>query len=155
MAVRDYCRCDVRTVKGKMTLREAAQRMADEGVGCLVVVKGEHARGVVTDRDIAMHVLREGLDPDTTPLSALIDSEPPATVHANTRFDLASLLMRRRGVRRLVVVEDREVVSGVITLDDMVQVIARELADVSSVLAAQSPRNAAAQLVVEAGPEGA
>jgi CBS domain-containing protein len=155
MAVRDYCRCDVRTVKGKLTLREAAQRMADEGVGCLVIVRGERALGVITDRDIAMHVLREGLDPDTTLLTSLIDSEPPATVHANTRFDLASLIMRRRGVRRLVVVEDADVISGVITLDDMVQVIARELSDVAGVLAAQSPSNPAAQLVVEAGPEGA
>jgi CBS domain-containing protein len=143
MAVRDYCRCDVRTVKGTITLREAAQRMADDGVGCLVVVKGDHARGVVTDRDIAMHVLREGLDPDATPVSALLDAEPPAIVHGKTRFDLAALMMRRRGVRRLVVVEDGEVIAGVITLDDMVQVIARELADVASVLAAQAPPAAA------------
>lgn len=143
MPVRDYCRSDVRTVKGKTTLREAAQRMADEGVGCLIVVKGDRAVGVVTDRDIAMHVLREGHDPATTALSTLLDAEPPAIVHGKTRFDLAALTMRRRGVRRLVVVEDGEAISGVLTLDDMVQVIARELADVASVLAAQAPRAAA------------
>jgi CBS domain-containing protein len=149
MPVRDYCQCDVRTVKGKTTIREAAQRMADDGVGALVVLKGQKARGIVTDRDIALRVLREGLDPDTTPVSELLDAEPPAIVHGKTNLDLAVLLMRRRGVRRLVVVEENDEVAGIITMDDLVQVISRELADVASVMAAQAPRPGGAKAVVE------
>jgi CBS domain-containing protein len=94
---------------------------------------------VVTDREIALRVIRDGLDPDTTSVSALFGKESPAIVHDQSMLRTAMALMRRRGVRRLVVLDDHEHVVGVLAMDDLVRLLARELSDAATVLDAQRP----------------
>jgi CBS domain-containing protein len=138
MPIGDYCQRDVRTIAVDATLRSAAQQMADQGVGCLVAVAGRSVRGILTDRDLALRVIREGLDPDQSHVSDALTHDP-LTVHAHSPLRVVTSLMRRRSVRRLPVVDDREELVGVIALDDLLPVIARELVGISEVVAAQSP----------------
>jgi CBS domain-containing protein len=153
MPIGDYCQRDVRTIAVDATLRSAAQRMADEGVGCLVAVAGRSVRGILTDRDIALRVVREGLDPDQANVATALTHDP-LTVHASSPLRVVSGLMRRRSVRRLPVVDDREELVGVIALDDLLPVIARELVGISEVVGAQSPHAQAARGAgPDAGPE--
>jgi len=138
MPISDYCRRDVKTIAVDATLRSAAQLMADAGVGCLVAVAGRSVRGMLTDRDLALRVVREGLDPDAANVAAALTHDP-LTVHARSPLRVATGLMRRRAVRRLPVVDEREELVGMIALDDLLPVIARELVGLSAVAAAQSP----------------
>jgi len=138
MPVSDYCRRDVRTIAVDATLRSAAQQMADEGIGCLVAVAGRSVRGILTDRDLALRVIREGLDPDKANVASALTHDP-VTIHAGTPLRVAMGLMRRRAVRRLPVVDEREELIGVITLDDLLPVIAQELVGLGAIATAQSP----------------
>ena len=138
MPISDYCQRDVHTIAVDATLRTAAQRMADEGVGCLVAVAGKSVRGILTDRDLALRVIREDLDPDQTNVAAVLTHDP-LTIHTRTPLRVATGLMRRRAVRRLPVVDEREELVGMIALDDLLPVIAQELVGLGAVAASQSP----------------
>ncbi len=139
MPVGDYCRQPVQTVHPDEPLRAAARRMRDEGVGALVVVhEDRRVAGVLTDRDLALQVLREGRDPDATPVRALVAREP-VVVHADAPLALVAGMMRRRGVRRLPVVDRSERLVGVIAADDVLRLLARELGGLAEAVAAQAP----------------
>ncbi|MEU4422904.1 CBS domain-containing protein [Actinoplanes sp. NPDC024001] len=99
-------------------LDEAAQAMRDRGIGDVVVTRGPTMAGIVTDRDIVVRAVAEGLSTSATTLGAiasreLIMIEQSATVEESVQA------MRDRGVRRLLVCDaDRKVV-GIISLSDV------------------------------------
>ena len=51
------------TVSASASVRSAAERMRDAGVGALSVTDGARARGFITDRDLVVQVMAEGRDP--------------------------------------------------------------------------------------------
>jgi CBS domain-containing protein len=138
MPIGDYCQRDVRTIAAGEMLREAAKRMAEEGVGSLVVLQGRHPRGVLTDRDIALRVLRAGADPDTTTALEAVGGDP-IVVHDTSPLRAASAVMRRTALRRLPVVDAEGELVGVIALDDLLRLVAKEVSGVADVVAAQAP----------------
>jgi CBS domain-containing protein len=139
MAIEDYCRREVATIDIEASCQNAAQRMADENVGCLVVMEEEErVRAVVTDRDLALRVSREGLDPAATPLSRIVDRDV-IVVHAKRPVRVALILMRKYAVRRLPVLGDRAELVGLFTWDDAVRLIASELAEAAATIATQTP----------------
>ena len=99
-------------------LDEAAQVMRDRGIGDVVVTHGSTMVGLVTDRDIVVRAIAEGLPPKTTPLGA-ITSHELIMVEQSASVDEAVHAMRDRGVRRLLVCDaDRKVV-GILSLSDI------------------------------------
>lgn len=137
MPVANYCRRDVQTVSPRETLRDAARRMHEQGVGCLVVTHEGRAQGVITDRDLALQTLRDGLDPDRVVVRELIGRDP-AVIHGNMPLGVVSKMMRRLCVRRLPVVDDDERVVGVITADDLLRLLSREVSMLGEAVAAQA-----------------
>lgn len=137
MAIAAYCRRDVATIDLGATVREAAEQMASANVGYVVVQDERRVRGIVTDRDLALRTAREGIDPATR----LADFVEPdlVVVHEDRPTRLALLLMRKHAVRRLPVLDDRAQLVGVVEWDDLVALVARELADVAATLASQRP----------------
>lgn len=96
---------------------EAARRMRDFDVGVVVVTDGAKACGLVTDRDIAVRAVAEGLDAATTPLSAVCTKDL-ALLSPEDDVDRAIELMRERAIRRApVVIEERLV--GIVSLGDL------------------------------------
>ena len=138
MPIGDYCRAPVQRASPSESLRVVAQRMDREGVGSIVIVDGERVSGVVTDRDVALAVLERGQDPDATPVCALIDHRP-VVAHAASPLRVAAGLMRAHGVRRLPVVDAEERLVGVISRDDLLQLLGRELGAMSAALGLQDP----------------
>ncbi|MAF65326.1 MAG: hypothetical protein CMJ84_06670 [Planctomycetes bacterium] len=107
--------------------REAAQRMRDTHVGSLVVVDGDdRPLGVVTDRDIALHVLPTGLDGARCSVGDCM-SGPAITLNSNASLCEASRLMRTSGVRRLPIIDGEGKLVGIVTADDLVAMIARQV----------------------------
>jgi CBS domain-containing protein len=98
-------------------LVEAARLMRDQGIGDVIVVEGESAEGIVTDRDIVIRGVAEGADPSTTRLGQVISSELVA-VAPDDPVERAIELMRERAVRRLPVVEGGKPV-GVVSIGDL------------------------------------
>ena len=100
------------------TLDEAAQAMRDEAIGDVVVTSGPTILGVVTDRDIVIRAIAEGLPPKDTTLSA-ITSRELIMVEQSATVDEAVQAMRDRGVRRLVVCDSDRKVVGILSLSDV------------------------------------
>lgn len=135
------CRRPALTVKHRETLRAAARRMERDGVGSLVVEEDGRPVGVLTDRDVALAVLADGLDPGST-AGARVAGRALAAVPEEEPLRQAIAAMRRHGVRRLPVLDGRGEVVGLLTADDLVRLAAEELGALADVAAEQSPGSA-------------
>jgi CBS domain-containing protein len=113
--------------------------MADHEVGTLVVVghPGE-AVGVLTDRDIALRCVAGRFDPSETPISELM-STPVHGVDEHTPVEDAVARMAELGVRRLVVTGEDNRVVGIVSLDDILELIIQETEAVGRLLKQQKP----------------
>ncbi|TVT46419.1 CBS domain-containing protein [Amycolatopsis rhizosphaerae] len=98
------------------SVKEAAQRMRDEGIGDVLVTEGEQLKGIVTDRDIVVRGLAERDDLSNLHLSDVCSSEI-VTAEPNETADEVISRMRQRSVRRIPVVEKGKPV-GILSLGD-------------------------------------
>lgn len=109
----------------------AARLMRDEHVGALVVLSSDavHARpiGVLTDRDLVIEVLAQGASPV---LLTVGDITLPRLVTAGSDESLFQAMerMSREGVRRLVVVDERGGLLGLVSMDDILVALSQSLA---------------------------
>lgn len=125
------------TVHPDTPLQEAAELLRREKVGSAVVERDGEPVGILTDRDLALDVIADGMDfSDMTARDVM--SRDPVTVDANEGIFEACRLMRERSVRRLPVVDGDQLV-GIVTLDDLVVLIDDEMSDLSEVIRAESP----------------
>jgi CBS domain-containing protein len=141
MNVGTICKRQIVTVTPRTDVTAAAELMRQKHVGFLIVVEPEfdpergpvtHGRpvGVLTDRDIVTSVVARGADPrDLT--AADIMSREPSTVGETEPLDNALRMMHRLGIRRLPVVGPEGLLTGVLSLDDVIAVLSSELGDVS------------------------
>jgi CBS domain-containing protein len=123
------------------TVRTAAQRMVEFDVGALVVLKEDRAAravGVLTDRDIVLRCVAEGLAPELTTVSEIMTT-PVFTVRDETSINEALAKMASAGTRRLVVVAEGGRVAGVLTLDDILGDIVWESSAIGKLLQKQQP----------------
>jgi CBS domain-containing protein len=105
------------TLDRDASLVEAARLMRDKGIGDVIVVEGEDAAGIVTDRDIVIRAVAEGSDPNTTRLGQVVSGDLTA-VAPDDPVERAIELMREKAVRRLPVLERGKPV-GVVSLGDL------------------------------------
>jgi CBS domain-containing protein len=118
--VRQAMTSNPRTVTADSTIGEAARLMRDEDTGIAPITEGERLVGVVTDRDIAIKVVAEGKDPETTKVTQ-ISSSNLVTVDPEQDLDEALTLMAQHQVRRLPVVEEDGKVVGILAQADVAQ----------------------------------
>jgi CBS domain-containing protein len=106
------------TVKASETVAAAANTMRQLDVGSIIVVNDSGlAVGILTDRDIAVRAVAQGLDPQATTVGDIY-SEELTSVSPNDSVEEAVRLMRDRAIRRLPVVEgDRPV--GIVSIGDL------------------------------------
>lgn len=141
MSIGRICLGEVDVAELGETVRTAAQRMQQRNVGSLVVVaEGMTPIGIVTDRDLVLRVLAEGVDPDTTRVEDVMTPEP-RTVTRSTSIEEALAMMRRGEFRRLVVVDEEFYLRGVVALDDILKELATQFHAISSLLQRESPRS--------------
>ncbi len=110
-----------------------ARRLRDEKVGCVVVVREGLPVGILTDRDLAIRVLAEGRDPAKTKVSDVL-TYGPTTVDETDELETAVTRMRERGVRRLPIVDAKGRVTGIVTADDVMVLLGRELGAIGEVI---------------------
>ena len=120
------------TLDRDASLVEAARVMRDRGIGDVIVVEGDDAEGIVTDRDIVIRGVAEGADPNTTRLGQVLSGDL-TSVAPDDPVERALELMREKAVRRLPVLEGGKPV-GVVSLGDLAiqQDAGSVLADISN-----------------------
>lgn len=125
----DIANTIVAVVEPDTTALQTAQLMRKHHVGALVVVDGEGmARpiGIVTDRDLVLAVMAEGLDPAVFTASDIMSSDL-VVARADLELQDGVALMYERKVRRLVVVDDAGRLRGIMTLEDVLEALSGEL----------------------------
>lgn len=134
MTVERICQREVDTARTDETAQAAAQRMNVRGVGTLVVVdRDQRPLGILTDRDLALRVVARGLDPYAV---CVIDvmTVGTASVREDSPIEEAVSVMRRQGCRRLVVIDEDGLLLGIVSLDDVLELISAELGEVGKLL---------------------
>ena len=120
MQVRDGMSEVVLTVGPSHSLRDAAERMVEKGIGAALVADDENpGPRIVTERDI-LNSIGRGEDPDSERVADHM-SDSVITASPDWSLERAAAEMSKRGIRHLVVFEDGELV-GVLSIRDIVRV---------------------------------
>jgi CBS domain-containing protein len=96
---------------------QVARLMRDEDVGSIPIVENDRLVGIITDRDIAIKVVADGIDPKQAVVREFM-SEDPVTGAPEMSDHEALMLMGREQIRRLPVV-DRGRLVGIVALGDL------------------------------------
>ena len=107
-----------RTVKQGDSIVDAAKLMKGEDTGVAPIVDGDRLVGVVTDRDIAIRVVAEGRDPQSTKVEE-VASQNVVTIDPQQELDEALRLMAQHQLRRLPVVEEDGKLVGIVAQADV------------------------------------
>jgi len=143
MPIGDVCIRDVVVASRETTAREAARLMAENHVGNLVVVEDIGGRripvGIITDRDIVRNVVAEGLDAGLFTLGDLGARELVTTAEDQGIYECMQQ-MRINGIRRMPVVDRKGGLVGIISLDDLIQLLAEETSELAKVIVREQAR---------------
>jgi CBS domain-containing protein len=125
------------TAAPEETVFTAARRMAEYDVGTVVVADGLHPPlGILTDRDIAIRGVAAGLDLTRTPVSRLMTT-PVHAVDESTPIEQALGCMASGATRRLVVTGPEGRPVGMLSLDDVLDLISAEAGAIGRLLGKQ------------------
>jgi CBS domain-containing protein len=117
MQVREIMTKDVTALAPNRTIAEVAQHMRLLDVGSIPLVQDERLVGVITDRDIVLRVVADGLDPHLEQADRHM-TQNPITATPGMSVDEAARIMAREQIRRLPVVEGGRLV-GYLALGDL------------------------------------
>ncbi len=130
MPVSEICNRETIIVRRDDTAMETARLMRQHHVGDVVVVEysDDGTRipvGIVTDRDLVVEIVATGLDPATITAGDIM-APGLVSVKENTGIFETIQYMRAKGVRRLPVVDQNSTLVGIITLDDLMELLSEE-----------------------------
>jgi CBS domain-containing protein len=134
--VEDIMTTDLTTLPMSAPIEQAARLMRDEDIGDVIVINDEGAIvGLLTDRDITVRAIADGLDPSDTPVGDICSADL-VTAEPRQNVDQVLTLMRQQAVRRIPVVEgDRPV--GIVSIGDLA--VEREPDSALAAISAEEP----------------
>ena len=141
MKVGALCTREVVTCRARDTALDAAKLIRQHHVGDLIALddrEGQHALcGIVTDRDLVVAVMANGVDPASVFVSEVMSS--PLVVACETDgVDQVLRRMRLHGVRRVPVTTDKGELVGIVSVDDLLDAVATLLDDLRRVSVRQT-----------------
>ena len=134
--------CTLQTVhcKRDLSVQGAALLMRNHHVGDLVVVEqpnGEQVPvGILTDRDIVISVIALGLDPSSLLVGDIMTEQLMTALEDEDVYETIDR-MRAKGIRRLPVVNSLGGLAGIVSVDDLLEFLAEEMAELSRISAGQ------------------
>jgi CBS domain-containing protein len=139
--VGSLCSREVIFASADEPLRTAVQLMQAHRVGSVVICEETGGRripvGIVTDRDIALSLLRHDPDVASLPLNRIMSTDP-LVLFEHEDVSEALEFLRARRVRRAPVVDTSRSLVGIVSIDDLLGVIARQLADMARLIERQT-----------------
>ena len=136
MSLRDYMWPRLVVLPPNRSVLEAARALENNNIGAIVVQHEREIAGIVTDRDLAVRVLGQGLDPHETRLADVMTRDVSTLTPDASRME-AIQLMRSHGIRRIPLVDGTGTVVGVVTLDDLLADEAAPVSELAAVVRAQ------------------
>jgi len=143
MPVGEICNRDVIIVWREDTIFAAAKLMRQNHVGDVVVVDERGGSrlpvGIVTDRDLVVEIMATELDQKVITVGDIMIEEL-VTVKESLGVFEAIQYMRAKAVRRLPVVDEQGALAGILTLDDLLQLLSEELAAIARLITSQQQK---------------
>lgn len=118
MRVKEIMTKNIKMISIDASLKEAARQMRKSEIGGMPVLDNDRMVGFVTDRDIVMRAVAEGLEPEETSVKQVMTRD---VLHLGPEdsIEAAASAMKAFKVRRLVVLEPSRKVAGIVTLGDL------------------------------------
>ena len=145
MRVGEYCNREVVVIEQDSSITEAAKIMREYHVGDVIIVRSEGGRqipvGILTDRDIALEIVAKSADPESLSVG---DAMTYDLTTVNDDDDLMHVIeiMRDKGIRRVPVVNLDEALVGIITVDDLLDLMSEVFIDIVHLVDTQRKREA-------------
>lgn len=143
MAIGEMCNREVVFALSETTVLEASRLMRQHHVGDLVVVDELDGKrvpvGIVTDRDIVMEIVCMELEASVLTVGDIMSREL-ATVRESEGVFETIRHMRAKGVRRLPVVNVEGALVGIVTLDDLLEILAEEMSELARLISTERKR---------------
>jgi CBS domain-containing protein len=141
MRISEICTREVVYCDRGASVGQVARLMRNHHVGDLIVAEtgpgGLKPVGVITDRDLVVKVLAEDLAADAV-VAADLMTRSVVTAAESADVHTAIERMRSEGIRRLPVVDASGALIGVLSADDVIELLAEELTDVARIAPRQS-----------------
>jgi len=145
--IASICNRAVAFTTREATIAAAAKLMRHGHVGSLVVVEQMNGGkripvGMVTDRDIIVEVIATGLDPATITVGDIMAREIVVGRESDSVLETLEI-MRFKGVRRLPTVDGDGQLVGIVTVDDLLEILAEELNELAKIVAREQSNESA------------
>ena len=139
MSVGRICSRTTHLTDPEESVQVAADRMKAENVGTLLAIDANRKPvGILTDRDIAVRVVAPGLDSRKTKVGQVMSAHP-RWVSEGTPIEDAVTTMRGLAVRRLPVVDMDGRLAGIVSVDDVLELVAEELSNLGRIVGWSQP----------------
>jgi CBS domain-containing protein len=146
MTIGQVCNREVVFIHAQASIPEAARLMREYHVGDLVVIKEKTGKrvpvGIVTDRDIVLEVVAEGVGMDDVSVGDIM-SNNLVTARENDGLLETIKVMRAKGIRRLPVVNDDNELAGILSVDDLIDLLSEQIVDLVRLIAREQGREKA------------
>ena len=125
MMLRDIMEKDIVTVTPDMTVREAAKKMKEEKIGCILVTENGSLKGILTDRDITCMIVADGKDPNYTMVKEIMNCD---VVYTSPETDIleAFKIMAGHKIRRLPLKFNGKL-EGIVSISDIAPILKNEM----------------------------
>lgn len=145
MAIGEICNREVIIVRRDESALEAAKLMRQHHVGDVLVVDERNGRkepvGIVTDRDLVVEIVAPGLDPEAITVGDIMGLDLVTVKEESGVFE-AIQYMRAKGVRRLPVVDAHNGLVGILTLDDLLELLSEEMLALAKLVGLEQQKEA-------------
>lgn len=149
MPIGEMCNREVVIVSKETSILEVAQLMRQHHVGDVVVVKEQGGRripvGIVTDRDIVIEIVAKDVDFHNLVVGDIMGLQLVTVREREGVFETMKV-MRLKGVRRLPVVDEEGGLVGILTLDDLIGLLAEEMNELARLISREQAREAQARI---------
>jgi CBS domain-containing protein len=148
MPIGDICIREVMIATRDTTVQEAARLMRENHVGDLLVVdRSDRHRtplGIVTDCDIVVAVVALDLDPTALSVGDIMSAELETAPEGQGVFETIHQ-MWSAGVRRIPVVTRQGTLVGIVSIDDLIQLLAEEMTELAKLISREQRKEAHAR----------
>jgi len=122
---------EITSLPASATVLDAAKFMTDMNVGSVVVTDNDSPKGLITDRDVVAKVIAQGKDSRSVTIGEIMVS-PLVTISEDKDIIDATKMMSDHGIRRLPVTGPNGKLRGVVSIDDVLVVLGREMQDIAA-----------------------
>ena len=145
MRAGDFCNREVVVVGEDDSVTKAAGIMREYHVGDVVIVQTKYGKqvpvGILTDRDITLEIVAGGADPENIRVGDAMTFELTTVADDDDLMHVIEV-MRSKGIRRVPVVDADEALIGIVTVDDIVDLLSEIMVDLAHLVDNQRRREA-------------